>query len=418
MIGRENPSMDKVTGQIRARLTEARTAAYTTSSIVLVVAGLVVFHILAIQTELERTKTQIEEIISITNHAQRANVEIRKYLNLDSIQTDSLPQIIQPLLTEARTIQRIYREVESALKDYEHLNLQHENIIDSYFQHFRTMVAEATSDGGKHSIGAILLKNHLEQYRMRDLAELAMHASLDTFSTRIKLEMIMEKLHLDIDDGEIHAKNDLVESILELQEESLGRSTTHIDELREESTKYTRKYGPHEIGGEFSSLEENRLRTMEISQRFRRLMREIEGASPMEMPWIGHELRIRDIVLLLELGLIVGHAITAMLLMFSLQRLRVLHSIDARRAAADIGIVFTQLRKPRRTEAAWAWIVFILLLTVPMCLTLYLVYAVISREAIFISALLILTALLSVWMAAMVWVIGYRISTFVGKNYF
>ena len=98
----ERTDSNPVVEQIRSRLLEARTVAYTTSLIVIVIALLTVFSILGRHAEQDRMETQKDELIGISDKAKQTIDEIRRYFRLSGAQANS----------DGEKIQRLFRDFE------------------------------------------------------------------------------------------------------------------------------------------------------------------------------------------------------------------------------------------------------------------------------------------------------------------
>ena len=399
---------------VRARLVEARSLAYITWAAALFVTLVVVFAIAERQATFDRLSEESRALYEILTQGAQTAGEIRRYLLISSPKLISDRRNVAELVVAFRSVEKLSNEINDELLRNAAVDRETIEQINGLLNDFRfdsPVVPSTLFSSAPHTI---VVTDPLEAHRLKDLSVLAMYASLDPISVT---EVLMKFIRREPQENITTLTSVLVDDLSAIRDRA---KSARLDGIRREGerlgtaiSKYSRKYGALAFGSSESSLEE----TLEYARKLERqvgiLERERKDGFSVNIALLEQEFPIRVVVALFPTGLVIGFGMVAMLLAYVVRRLADLNSLASRRNAADIGIVFAQLRKGLWFEPATAWLTLVALFGLPVVLSTYLSWVFFQGSSDVISWFMWGCTFAAGGIAVIICAVAYRISTYV-----
>lgn len=403
--------------QLRSRLLEARNIAYVTFAAALLVILVVWFAMADRQSNLDRTTAEYNALNNIIQQGANTAAEIRRYFLLSFPQSIPEKEKIDTIISATHKIERIIPDINAKLQMEQLISLHtitkfNELIIPFHFSTYE--YASPLEDVAPHSI---IVVDRLEAHRLRDLPTLASYTSLDPVGVNNAVSRFEES---GPNENVVDLANSLVAELhrvrSKVESENFSRMDDAGNRLKQAVGHFRANYGSLALGSHESSLEETLKRAREVQAYYHRLMREMEEGFDINIGLLEHKFPIQVVVTMFPVGLVIGYGMIAMLLAFVRNRLKEFDSIEKRQDAADIGIVFTQLRKPLWLEPITAWVALVFLFGTPVISSAYLAWQFYEAWTVTSSVFLLLSTTVAIVLSVVSCHVGFQISTCIASD--
>ena len=355
---------------IQDRLFEARRLLYITTISFLFIALSVIFNTDDVKKNLRQSTQELEGLYRIISSAEKTIEGIRRYFQQSGKNLGTERQYIALLIHSTKNIlsdDEILRKHLDNHRPTSRADRRIQEKVYGFLGPFQDREMMEIFQDTVNSLYADVAPDHLDQLHLKDLSALALFASVDPFTVSPMLrEWTNRLLHRDFSAliYELGRNVDIVDK------KNLFLSLHHIHEkgtdLRMSIWDYVARYSHRPVSTDRDSLLDTRIRYRELALQQDVLQEQLERGVIIVIPWIEIKTSTTYILLMLPIASTVAVGFVSMLLVSALHKSQALPGITERREATDLGLVFTQLSKPMRTEANVARTVFGVLLAIPL----------------------------------------------------
>lgn len=404
----ENPLGEKVANA----LSRAQALTFTTFSAALLIGFVASINLADRESQKAELESELSSLTDIANRADNALREIRRYIYL-RMPSESEGEAVRKITTAEVAARGYADQISHNLIGV--ATLDQILAINRLLIPLRTKVNATVSVNVDFSPEAIIVLSRLEQFRLRDLAVLTHLIAPDPVRLAgvlqpyaglqgDQLKAVIDKIHTQL------------QSIADDTEKMLfDQMAVKGDELRDRVEDYSLGDKSLIIGGLASSYEETLNRVRILEERHRLLTSSLRGDFKIDVPFVGQAMPIRLVVGLFPIGLIAGYGLVCISLAYARAQINTLRTAHEKTAAANVGLMFDQLRAKDKVQQFLTWTSLTLLVGLPLVAASIVIYQYTSTLSTLNASVLWLLCLIAVGMALYAGRLAWDLSTF-AKN--
>ncbi len=397
--------------KVQRRLNEARSVLYTIGPMALVIVAAAIVTLFDHQSNLKQISVQYASLVNVVQLGAQIEREINAHFSPkkrdNAASIDKLNEKLHSFVAMQRSAERARAKMDKAqsvpLEDVAQFN--------------ETLAKLALAKPGEQwflrndAISTIVSREELAEYRLRDLAATGFLVSIDTTGVYDALSRYLNKTdgkneHADF--TELVSDLDII--LGEYEHPERARTLSIATRLREAAANHDLEYGADVPGGSQTSLDQAREWMFELHGRVIDLSKNLEGNSGFNVPLVQQEITMLSAVSLYPAGLLIGYGVLAMLLLFADRKISEVKFGENRKKAADVGVVFTQLRGELHREPLMAWLTLFFLLGCPLIGSYYLLVRLAEAMSVGTAWISWLLTFLASAICVLVTIMGCRIS--------
>lgn len=367
---------DKRAEKVSDAVARARSILYSVFSAALLIGFVAIVDLAERQSTYERLMADLSSLSNITTRSDHAIREIRRYFLIRAPDLYSDEEKVRQIVA---TVEQARRNTSAAsdrlltLSPIENGNTDMIRAINLLLKPYQPESSLAASPLVDYSPQSVVILDRLESYRLRDIAVLAHLAGADPIAFAKPISEFVGEPSRETP----AAANQLLAKLTEIRADGDNRGFSRVrvegEQLRTAIELRGLQHGGLAVGGLFSSHEEALRHARVLEERTRILTQALEGDFGIDVPVVDIRIPARVVVGLFPLGLIIGFGLISGALAYARDQLKGFTDTVAKKAAADIGTEFCELRKSDLGVRMLAWFPLIGLLSIPIAAAVVLV---------------------------------------------